>query len=119
MHRLNQQVSEALSTRRPVLAAQMVALDFVRHPELEQRYGVAGRDRCLEDAGYHLAYLAQAIAADSVALFVDYVGWAKVTLAKRDFPARDLGGLLEIMKESLQQELRIGGRHARPLPPSR
>jgi PAS domain S-box-containing protein len=105
MHLLNQQVSEALNTRRPALAAQMVALDFVRHPELEQRYGVAGRDRCLEDAGYHLAYLAQAIAADSVALFVDYVGWAKVTLAKRDIPARDLGGLLGIMKESLQQEL--------------
>ena len=105
MHFLNQQVSEALNTRRPALAERMVARELVRHPELEQRYGVAGRDRCLEDAGYHLAYLAQAIAADSVALFVDYVGWAKVTLAKRDIPARDLGGLLGIMKESLQQEL--------------
>jgi len=105
MDPLNQQVSDALNTRRPALAAQMVAREFVRHPELEQRYGVAGRDRCLQDAGYHLAYLAQAIATDSAALFGDYVGWARVMLAKRGIPAMDLVGLLEIMKESLQQEL--------------
>ena len=105
MNPLNQQVSDALNVRRAALAAQMVAREFVRHPELEKRYGVAGRDRCLEDAGYHLAYLAQAIAADSAALFGDYVGWAKVMLAKRGIPALDLVGLLEIMKESLQREL--------------
>ena len=105
MNALNQQVSEALDTRRAALAAQMVAREFVRHPELEQRYGKAGREKCLEDAGYHLAYLAQAIAADCAALFGDYVGWAKVMLAKRGVPAKDLAGLLETMKESLQQEL--------------
>ena len=105
MNPLNQQVGEALNLRRAALAAQMVAREFARQPELEQRYGLAGRDRCLEDAGYHLAYLAQAIVADSVALFGDYVGWVKVMLAKRGIPAADLVGLLETMKESLQQEL--------------
>jgi methanogenic corrinoid protein MtbC1 len=105
MHPLNQQVSDAINSRSQALAAQMVAREFVRHPELEQRYGVAGRDRRLEDAGCHLAYLEQAIAADSVVLFGDYVGWAKVMLAKRGIPAQDLVGLLEIMKETLQQEL--------------
>jgi PAS domain S-box-containing protein len=105
MHLLSQQVSDALNTRRPAIAAQMVARELARQPELEQRHGDAGRERCLEDAGYHLAYLAQAIAADSVALFGDYVGWAKVMLAKRGIPALDLGGLLEVMKETLQQEL--------------
>jgi methanogenic corrinoid protein MtbC1 len=105
MNPLNQQVSEALDARRSALATQMVAREFVRHPELDQRYGRAGRDRCFEDAGYHLAYLAQAIAADSVGLFADYVGWAKVMLAKRGIPAKDLSGLLETMKESLAHEL--------------
>ncbi|MGA2244944.1 MAG: cobalamin-dependent protein [Verrucomicrobiota bacterium] len=105
MNSLNQQVSDTLDNRRSALAALMVAREFVRHPELAQRYGTAGRDRCLEDAGYHLAYLAQAIAADSAALFGDYVGWAKVMLAKRGIPAMDLAGLLETMKESLQREL--------------
>jgi methanogenic corrinoid protein MtbC1 len=105
MNSLNRQVSDALDNRRSALATLIVAREFVRHPELGKRYGLAGRDRCLEDAGYHLAYLAQAIAADSTALFGDYVGWAKVMLAKRGIPAMDLAGLLETMKASLQQEL--------------
>jgi PAS domain S-box-containing protein len=105
MNELNQRVTEALNTRCSELAAQMVAREFVRRPELEQRYGKAGREKCLQDAGYHLAYLAQAIACDSQALFVDYIGWAKVMLAKRGIPASDLAGLIENMKESLRSEL--------------
>ena len=105
MNELNQRVTEALDTRRSELAAQMVAREFGRHPELERRYGKAGREKCLQDAGYHLAYLAQAIACDSQTLFVDYIGWAKVMLAKRGIPASDLAGLIENMKESLRAEL--------------
>jgi PAS domain S-box-containing protein len=102
---LNQQVSEALDSRRSELATRMVAREFVRRPELEARYGKAGRGKCLQDAGYHLAYLAQAIACNSHALFADYIGWAKVMLTKRGIPAIDLEGLLENMQESLQAML--------------
>ncbi len=105
MNALNQQLSEALNRQSSALAAEMVAREFVRHPELAQRYGEAGREKCLQDAVYHLAYLAQAIAADSLELFVNYIGWAKVMLAKRGVPAADLAGLLETMKETLGQEL--------------
>ena len=63
MNALNQQLSEALNSRRTELTAQIVAREFLRHPELEARYGKAGRDKCLQDAGYHLSYLAQAISA--------------------------------------------------------
>lgn len=105
MNTLNQQVSEALNRQRPALAALMVTREFARHPELDPRYGDAGREKCLEDAGYHLAYLAQAIAAGKTELFGDYIGWAKVMLGKRGVPAADLAGLLETMKESLRQEL--------------
>ncbi|MEO6742694.1 MAG: cobalamin-dependent protein [Chthoniobacteraceae bacterium] len=105
MNPLNQQVSETLTERRAELTAQMVAREFARHPELEQRYGKIGREKCLQDAGYHLAYLAQAIAADDPSLFGNYIGWAKVMLSKRGVPEKDLGGLLGSMKESLAAEL--------------
>ena len=74
MNALNRQVSEALKNQSAALATHMVAREFGRHPELEQRYGKIGREKCLQDAGYHLAYLAQAIAADSTDLFIDYIG---------------------------------------------
>ena len=105
MNPLHQQVSDALNHQRTELAAQMVAREFVRHPELEKRFGQAGRKKCLQDAGYHLAYLAQAIAADQPALFRNYIAWAKVMLAKRGVPATDLGGLLETMQGSLREAL--------------
>ena len=105
MQALNYQVSEMLGTRRAELATQMVTREFARHPELEQRYGKAGREKCLQDSGYHLAYLAQAIAADEMVLFGNYIGWAKVMLAKRGVPEKDLEGLLETMRESLLAEL--------------
>jgi len=108
---LNQEVSEELQSRRPELAAEMVAREFVRHPERERRDGKAGREKCLEDAGEHLAYLAQAIRAENQALFHDYIGWAKVMRAKRGIPAADLEGLLVSMKESLRNGLprELGG----------
>jgi len=54
------------------------------------RYGPIGRQRCLEDARFHLQYLATALEARSPELFLDYVGWTKVVLAKRNIPERDL-----------------------------
>ncbi len=105
MNSLNRQVSEALRNQTTALSIQMVDREFARHPELEQRYGKIGRERCLQDAGYHLAYLAQAIAADSTDLFIDYIGAAKFMLAKRGIPATDLANLIETMKESLEQGL--------------
>lgn len=54
------------------------------------RYGPDGRQRCLEDAHFHLRYLASALEAESPEMFLDYVGWAKVLLAKRNVPEEDL-----------------------------
>ena len=102
---LNQQVSDALLGGRSSLVADMVAREFVRYPELEQRYGPTIRDRMLEDTGYHLAYLAQAIAAGSADLFSNYLGWAKVMLGKRRVPAMFLASLLASMKESVTVQL--------------
>lgn len=54
------------------------------------RYGPIGRQRCLEDAHFHLRYLATALEAGSPEMFLDYIGWAKVVLAKRNVSDRDL-----------------------------
>ena len=50
------------------------------HPETFARWGPVGRARCLEDARFHLQYLATALDAGSVAMFLDYIGWTKVVL---------------------------------------
>ena len=66
------------------------------HPAMFERLGALAHTRCLEDARFHLQYLATALEAKSVAMFLDYVGWTKVVLARRNISERDLEQNLEI-----------------------
>ncbi len=100
--------SEALLGQRTEIAAALVEREFARHPELEQRYGPSGRDKSLQDAGYHLSFLAQALALNNQGLFVDYVAWVKVVLSQRKVLATDLafhlGCLAEVLRERLPDD---------------
>ena len=71
------------------------------HPEIFERFGPVARTRCLEDARFHLQFLAAALEAKSVDLFLDYVGWTKVMLARRNVSERDLRENLEIIARVL------------------
>ena len=73
------------------------------HPELFVRWGAAGRTRCLEDARFHLQYLAIAVDAQSVPMFLDYIGWTKVVLAKRHVGERDLIANLRILARAVRE----------------
>jgi methanogenic corrinoid protein MtbC1 len=91
-------LGEPLRLEQGAVAEELVRRQFAAHPELAQRYGPAGLAKCLQDANYHLAYLADAMTAGQPALFTNYVGWAKVMLAKRGIPAEDLARYLELTR---------------------
>jgi MerR family transcriptional regulator, light-induced transcriptional regulator len=101
----SRQAAAALLAAKDDLAGKLVALEFARHPELEQRYGPPARAKSLQDAGYHLSYLAQAVAVATPSLFVDYVGWARVVLAQRGVLASDLEFHLGCLAEVLEAHL--------------
>lgn len=102
---LNAAAGRALDAQRDTLAAAMTDLHYQLQPELAVRYGEAGRAKCLQDAYYHLSYLADSIAAGSPSLFADYVAWAKVMLASRGIPAADLAVNLDVLRDVLRQHL--------------
>jgi hypothetical protein len=83
---LNEAIGRILDSDRAQLAEAVTSRQYEAQPELAARYGEAGRARCLQDANYHLSYLADAVAASSHALFSDYIGWAKVMLEARGVP---------------------------------
>jgi methanogenic corrinoid protein MtbC1 len=105
---LNKEVSRAINDRRNALAEAITARQYELQPELLERYGAAGRVKCLQDAGFHLSYLAEAIGAAQPSLFADYIAWAKVMLEGRGIPECDLARNLEIINDSLQHELPAG-----------
>ena len=73
-----------------------LALAITSRHDLADRFGPLGRQRCLEDARFHLQYLAAALDAKSSALFLDYIAWTKVVLAKRNVGEEDLVRNLEL-----------------------
>lgn len=97
--------SRALGERRAAFAEAITARHFELHPELEQRYGAVGREKCLQDAHFHLSYLAEAIDSSLPSLFADYVAWAKVMLEARGIPASDLARNLEVIRDVLREGL--------------
>ncbi len=99
------EVGQKINAQRAALAEAITARHYELQPELVSRYGQAGRERCLEDARYHLSYLAEALSASSPALFADYVSWAKVMLSARGIPASDLTKNFECMGEVLEGNL--------------
>lgn len=101
----NAELSRVLGSRRPELAEAITARHYELQPDLAVRHGAAGRDKCRQDAGFHLSYLADAVSVDLPALFADYVAWAKVMLAARGVPQEDLARNLEVLREVLQREL--------------
>lgn len=99
------QLYREIDDRRPELAEAVTVHHYERRPELAERYGPAGRAKCLQDAGYHLSYLAEAMASAAPDLFADYVAWAKVMLEGRGIPAEDLAVNLEVLRDVLRREL--------------
>ncbi|MFO7641622.1 MAG: cobalamin-dependent protein [Candidatus Competibacteraceae bacterium] len=98
-------LSTALEAQRPAIAEAVATRQYAAHPELYERYGPVGWQRTLEDAGYNLAFLAQAIALENPALFIDYLGWLKVVLLRRRVRLQDLLDHFTYLQDGLRQNL--------------
>lgn len=102
---LDREVSRRIEARHGVLAEAIAARQFELHPELDGRSDAAARAACLKDAGSPLTYLAESIAHSQPCLFVDYIAWSKIMLEGRGLPVSDLARQLEIVRDSLREEL--------------
>jgi methanogenic corrinoid protein MtbC1 len=81
------------------LAQEITRRHMEQRPDVFARYPEIGKQRCFEDARFHLRYLAAAVEAESPAMFADYVGWAKIMLASRNIPPDDLADNLAILAD--------------------
>lgn len=94
--------ADTLRASLDTLAHAIAGEHLAAHPEAVARWGPAGRTRCIEDARFHLQYLATALDAESVPMFLDYVGWTKVVLAKRNLGESDLHETLQILSRAVR-----------------
>lgn len=104
----DRKVVQQLKAHKQELAELVTSMHFERHPELDERYGKEGREKCYEDIIYHLNYLEQAVRVGSKELFNNYLNWSRTMLHERNIPADDLVDNILIIREAIGKVLRDG-----------
>ena len=100
-----QRAGHALRVKAPRLAQEIVAEYYRLRPDLAERYGPSGRRHCLQDAEYHLRFLASSVEAGDPRLFANYVAWARDILVPRGIPAEELKENLRVMRQVIEGAL--------------
>src|SRR5438270_5191239 len=107
MNDLEAAASRSIHSGRRAISEAVVERQYALRPELRDRYGERGRDKCVEDTDFHLAHLSGALLASSPALFADYIGWASGVMAvaniRPDDVRENLGCLREVLGERLPE----------------
>ncbi|MGI9090199.1 MAG: hypothetical protein ACR2GG_03730 [Gemmatimonadaceae bacterium] len=98
--------SDSLLARKSELAHEITDALYADEPALLERFGEAGRVKCLQDMHYCLEHLAPAVAMDDPSLFAGYVTWLESLLAARGIGSRDVRRSLEATRAVLAQRLR-------------
>lgn len=103
MNPLYQTIGQAIESQKDDFARLIVDEQWARNPQFQLRYGEAGYAKCVQDVRYNLAYLSQAITANSPPLFATYMNWVKVLFTGLNIPICELEESLEITGTLLQQ----------------
>jgi methanogenic corrinoid protein MtbC1 len=98
-------LASSINAHAERIATLITERQFAADPTLDARFGPRGRVKCTEDARRHLAYLSSAAAANSDALFADYVGWAKILLARLGLADSDLEHNLALLRDATRSTL--------------
>lgn len=56
---------------------------YVKYPELDEKFGERGRQKCFEDNVYHFQYLETSSGLGSAKIFTDYALWLNSVLVSR------------------------------------
>jgi hypothetical protein len=74
-------------------------------PELQAKYGDAGREKCREDQRYTIEHLIPAVDLMQPDLFASYVRWLDTMLRARNVATRELVRSLELLERVVRDHL--------------
>lgn len=84
---------------REVLAQEVTAALYAESPDLLDRYGERGREKCLQDMRYNVEHLTPAVEMADPAMFAGYVEWLDSLLRARNVATRDVVRCLELLRD--------------------
>lgn len=83
------------------LARHVTQQMYERCPDLAQKYGPDGFEKCVSDNTNHLLYLYQALEREAPQIFIDYIEWVKILLAGIGIPEEDLESALSLLRDTV------------------
>ena len=101
----HQRAGHLIRIRTTALAEAVVGEQYRRQPELEARYGPAGRANCVQDTKYHLRFLAGSVEWGQPRVFADYFEWAVRVMKAHRVAVEDTAENLRLIGPVLAQHL--------------
>lgn len=74
---------------------------FNESPELFDKYGQRGYDKCLQDMRYNVQHLVPAVDMGDASMFTKYVEWLDGLLRARNVPTRETLRCLELLRNEV------------------
>ena len=87
------------------LSNYITELHFKHDPTLSVRYGSEGKNRCQQDAIFHLNFLAEALTMQLPEMYANYILWADSMLKSRNIPDTDLLNNLDFVQMAIHEIL--------------
>jgi len=98
-------LDEFIESHKNEVAEKIVDRQYLLQPEFWKPYGSAGRRMSIRDAGYHLPFLIESIAANDPSIFIEYVRWVKKLFRGLNFPDQVMIVTLECTEAVLGEYL--------------
>ena len=90
-----------LVSEKEDLARAITDALYRERPDLQAKYGDAGRAKCLQDMRYNLEHLAPAIALDDPSMFAGYARWLLGLLEARGIPGDEVARSLALTRAAI------------------
>lgn len=105
MNESGKTIAGVINAKGNTLIEEIVARQYELQPELNERYGLKGRNLSIQDVRFTLSYLSQALDLSSPSLFTDYVAWLKILLTGLGIPEKYITVNFMCIREILEREV--------------
>ena len=97
--------AQQLIAEKDAFASAITDALYAERPGLLEKYGAAGREKCLQDLHYTIEHLIPALDLGAHVMFADYVRWLDSLLRARRVDTSDVVRSLELTAEIARQRM--------------
>jgi hypothetical protein len=96
---VGRRAAEQLMYDKESIARAVTKRMFDEYPDILEKHGERGRQKCLEDMHYNIQHLIPAVDLEKPEMFADYARWLDTMLGSRGVSARDVRRCFEMVAD--------------------